>query len=174
MYKLCTVDVNVFVTNLGKYNEGELIGKWLSLPFTDDELKECFNEIGLDNKNYEEYFITDFESSLDHVWSISEYDNLNTINEIVLDLEMLRDYQIDIVKTALECGFENNIKDAIKNVDNYNLDYNINNYEDYGLYILEECYSIPDAIKNYIDYKSFGEDYLNIAEFTSYGLITYN
>ncbi|NFN03481.1 antirestriction protein ArdA [Clostridium botulinum] len=167
------VDVNVFVTNLGKYNEGELVGKWLSLPFTDDELKECFNEIGLDNKNYEEYFITDFESSLDHVWSISEYDNLNTINEIVLDLEMLRDYQIDIVKAALECGFENNIKDAIKNIDNYNLDCNINSYEDYGLYILEECYSIPDTIKNYIDYKSFGEDYLNIAEFTSYGLITY-
>ncbi|WP_252242733.1 antirestriction protein ArdA [Clostridium sp. ZS2] len=69
------VDINVFVTNLGKYNEGELVGKWI--PFTDDELKKCFNEIGLDNKNYEEYFITDFESSLDHVWSISEYDNLN-------------------------------------------------------------------------------------------------
>ncbi|NFO86654.1 antirestriction protein ArdA [Clostridium botulinum] len=31
---MCTV--NIFVTNLGKYNEGELVGKWLSLPFTDD------------------------------------------------------------------------------------------------------------------------------------------
>ncbi|NFG24418.1 antirestriction protein ArdA [Clostridium botulinum] len=87
---------------------------------------------------------------------------------------MLKDYQIDIIKAALECGFENNIIDAIENVDSYNLDCNINSYEDYGLYILEECYSIPDTIKNYIDYKSFGEDYLNVAEFTSYGLITYN
>ena len=141
------VDINVFVTNLGKYNEGDLVGKWLSLPFTDDELKECFNEIGLDGENYEEYFITDFESTLAHVWSISEYDNLNTLNEIVMDLEMLKDYQIDIIKASLECGFENNIRDAIKNIYNYNLDCNINSYEDYGLYILQECYSIPDSIK---------------------------
>ncbi|NFO86655.1 hypothetical protein FDC58_03735 [Clostridium botulinum] len=74
---------------------------------------------------------------MDHVWRISEYDNLNTLNEIVLDLEMLKDYQIDIIKAALECGFENNIKDAIQHIDNYNLDCNLNSYEDYGLYILD-------------------------------------
>lgn len=40
----------IFVTNLGKYNEGELIGEWLKLPFTDDELKNLLNRIGISDK----------------------------------------------------------------------------------------------------------------------------
>lgn len=31
--------ISVFITNLGKYNEGELIGEWLSLPTTHKEFK---------------------------------------------------------------------------------------------------------------------------------------
>ena len=28
-----------FITNLGKYNEGELIGEWVKIPTTTEELK---------------------------------------------------------------------------------------------------------------------------------------
>ena len=31
--------LNVWIGNLGKYNEGELVGEWLSLPVTDKELE---------------------------------------------------------------------------------------------------------------------------------------
>ena len=32
-------DFKVFITNLGKYNEGYLLGEWVTLPTTRDELK---------------------------------------------------------------------------------------------------------------------------------------
>ena len=31
-----------FITNLGKYNEGELVGEWVKFPTTAEELKEVF------------------------------------------------------------------------------------------------------------------------------------
>lgn len=38
--------LKVFLTNLGKYNEGELVGKWLELPATDEEIEEVKERIG--------------------------------------------------------------------------------------------------------------------------------
>ena len=36
-----------FITNLGKYNEGELIGEWLKFPTTPEELQNVFERIGI-------------------------------------------------------------------------------------------------------------------------------
>lgn len=38
MTKTNTNILSIFVTNLGKYNEGELVGEWLELPATDEEI----------------------------------------------------------------------------------------------------------------------------------------
>ena len=53
--------MNIYLTNLGKYNEGELVGEWVQLPISDEELQEVFKRIGIDGKEYEEYFIADYE-----------------------------------------------------------------------------------------------------------------
>ena len=52
--------ISAFITNLGKYNEGELVGKWHGFPTTSEEIMQTFNEIGIDGVNYEEFFITDY------------------------------------------------------------------------------------------------------------------
>ena len=52
--------LNGYITNLGKYNEGELVGKWIEFPITEEELDEVFEEIGI-NEEYEEFFFTDWE-----------------------------------------------------------------------------------------------------------------
>ena len=39
-----------FVTNLGKYNEGELVGEWVHFPTTEEEMKEVFERIGIGSK----------------------------------------------------------------------------------------------------------------------------
>ena len=49
-----------YVTNLGKYNEGELVGKWITFPITKKELDKALREIGI-NENYDEWFFTDFD-----------------------------------------------------------------------------------------------------------------
>ena len=50
-------EMRVYIANLGKYNEGELVGAWFEPPIDMDEVRE---RIGL-NEQYEEYAIHDFE-----------------------------------------------------------------------------------------------------------------
>ena len=42
-------DMQVYIANLGKYNEGELVGAWFTFPIDFEEVKE---KIGL-NDEYE-------------------------------------------------------------------------------------------------------------------------
>lgn len=56
--------MEAYVTNLGKYNEGELIGKWAQFPMDEEEFTEALKSIGVqEGSAYEEYFITDYETS---------------------------------------------------------------------------------------------------------------
>lgn len=55
--------MQVFITNLGKYNEGEVNGAWFTPPFDFEDVKERF---GL-NGEYEEYAIFDTISLLVYI-----------------------------------------------------------------------------------------------------------
>ena len=46
-------DMAVYIANLGKYNEGYLVGAWFTFPIDEEDVKE---KIGL-NEQYEEYAI---------------------------------------------------------------------------------------------------------------------
>ena len=54
--------MKIYLTNLGKYNEGELVGEWVELPASQEELEKVFERIGI-NEEYEEYFITDMRAN---------------------------------------------------------------------------------------------------------------
>lgn len=65
-----------FVTNLGKYNEGELVGEWVKFPISAEEMQKVFERIGIGSKDefgqpYEEWFITDYECPVSGVYDIS-------------------------------------------------------------------------------------------------------
>ena len=47
-----------YITNLGKYNEGELVGETLKFPTTTEEVQGLLKRIGVDGVRYEEFFIT--------------------------------------------------------------------------------------------------------------------
>ena len=49
-----------YVTNLGKYNEGRLVGEFLKFPTTTEEVQALLKRIGIDGVRYEEIFITDY------------------------------------------------------------------------------------------------------------------
>ena len=40
--------INAYVTNLGRYNEGYLVGESLALPATTEEVQALFERIGID------------------------------------------------------------------------------------------------------------------------------
>ena len=51
-------DMAVYIANLGKYNEGYLVGAWFTFPIGEEDVKE---KIGL-NEQYEEYAIHDTDN----------------------------------------------------------------------------------------------------------------
>ena len=79
-----------FVTNLGKYNEGELVGEWVHFPTTEEEMKKVFERIGIGSKDefgqvYEEWFITDYDLSLIHILFQGRLDCRHQRHKAVLD-----------------------------------------------------------------------------------------
>ena len=66
-----------FITNLGKYNEGVLVGEWVKFPTTEEEMQKVFEHIGIGKQDefgqpYEEWFITDYECPIYGVQKRSE------------------------------------------------------------------------------------------------------
>ena len=51
-------DMRVYIANLGKYNEGELVGDWFTFPIDEEDVAE---RIGL-NSYYEEYAVHDTDN----------------------------------------------------------------------------------------------------------------
>lgn len=73
-----------FVTNLGKYNEGYLVGEWVKFPITNEEMQEVFKRIGI-NRRYEEWFITDYECPDFHIYDLlGEYEDNSVKNAEIL------------------------------------------------------------------------------------------
>ena len=70
--------LNIWVGNLGKYNEGELKGGWLELPKEKEEIDEFLKEVVGLNDEYEEYMINDFETDLPY--KVNEYESIKMLN----------------------------------------------------------------------------------------------
>ncbi|WP_275076344.1 antirestriction protein ArdA [Providencia rettgeri] len=159
--------ISVFITNLGKYNEGELVGQWIELPATSKEIEHCLARIGIDGIRYEEYFLTDYVSSIDGLSScISEYSLLGELNALATELTMLSPDEIDLYQAAIEIGSSaNSIHDLIHladNLDSFQQLEGVNNEYDLGYYWLEEsgCYDLAQLghLSHYFDYERFGRD----------------
>lgn len=149
-----TTLLKVFITNLGKYNEGELIGEWVSLPVDESELEEVLERIGI-NEEYEEYFITDFETEIDGL-NVDEYSNIEELNELAEQLESLDEYDLEKVGAIIEThGID--LKEAIENIDDYTY-YSGMSLEDVAYEIVEECYELPEIAQRYFDYEAFARD----------------
>ena len=82
-----------FITNLGKYNKGFLVGEWVKFPTTAEELKKVFERIGIGAKDdfgqtYEEWFNTDYDCYVDGLYDLlGEYANLDELNYLASKLD---------------------------------------------------------------------------------------
>lgn len=175
------LELRGYITNLGKYNEGELVGKWISFPIEEEELQEVLKEIGCcyydeegeyTNTSYEEYFFTDYESEID--LDLREYTSIDTLNVIA---EQLQDWDKETLKAACDVW---SLSEVLENdPGDYMILSDVHNYYDLGYYWIEEsgCYDLKglESIRNYIDYESFGRDvYLETnSGFSNYGYIEY-
>ena len=165
--------LRVFLTNLGKYNDGELVGEWLELPATEEDLQAAFRRIGIDGVEYEEYFFSDWETDIEGLRP-KEYMNLEKLNEWAAKYEDLQDWEKETVQAIMELeGYD--LEEAIEARDQYLLYPDIHTNEDLGYYWLFESgvHDIPDNLALYIDCERFGRDVALEADggFTSKGLL---
>ena len=155
--------INIYLTNLGKYNEGELIGEWVELPVSNAELKEVLNRIGI-NEIYEEYFITDYETDIPG-FSIDEYDDPYQLNKIAALLDQMSEWDFKILKNAIEAGY---VQPKIQDIEDFDssrfiLYEDVDNATDLGYADIESTYegieNVPaDVLAAHFDYESYGRD----------------
>lgn len=153
--------IELCLTNLGKYNEGELVYTRLVLPATTEEIYAAYDEIGVaENTMYEETFISDYETDINGL-NISEYASLDDLNELAEELENFDEYELEAFGAMLDCGYATD--EALKKVQDG--DYMI--YD--GCYSMEDVAeryadetgllaNIPDDLHYYFDFEAYGRD----------------
>lgn len=158
--------LSAFVTNLGKYNEGELVGKWLDFPTTQKEIDTVLHEIGIDGIGYEEIFITDYESDISGLTEpLGEYENLYTLNYLAEKIQE-SDCTFEELEALLDFGeYTSSVEELVTLIENTDcfLIYNeIENDYDLGSYYVHELGMIQEikdsVLSNYIDYEAYGRD----------------
>ena len=159
-----------FITNLGKYNEGELVGEWVKFPTTAEEMKEVFKRIGIGQRDdfgqpYEEWFITDYDCYVDGLYDkLGEYENLDELNYLASKLDEMSNSEYAQFQAGMEmgdhCGSLQEIINLTENLDCYEIYPNIEDYDDLGRYYIEELevMQVPEHLQNYIDYEAYGRD----------------
>lgn len=164
--------LKIYVANLGKYNEGELVGEWLTLPATDEELEKLFIDIKVAHYNedgdyipyyeengiiYEEVAIHDYETDITNL-KINEYTNITELNETAEEIDELGDNEFETLNAIIEAtGYD--LEDALKEVGNATF-YNGCTLEDVAEELVNNgCFgNIPDGISYYIDYEAIARD----------------
>ena len=174
-----------FITNLGKYNEGELVGEWVRFPTTADEMKKVFERIGIGQADefgcvYEEWFVTDYDCYVDGLYDkLGEYVNLDELNYVASRLDEMTPSEYEQFQAAIEMGeHTRSLEDLINltyNLDCYDVYPGIHDHDDLGRYYIEElgAMEIPSYLESYFDYEAYGRDVAleEGGEFTDFGYV---
>ena len=174
-----------FITNLGKYNEGALVGEWVKFPTTAEELKKVFERIGIGQKDdfgqpYEEWFITDYDCYVSGLYDkLGEYENLDELNYLASKLDEMSQGEYEQFQAAMEVGDHSGslqeIINLTENLDCYDVYPDIQDYDDLGRYYIEEldAMQVPEHLRNYIDYEAYGRDVAlgESGDFTTFGYV---
>ncbi|WP_035028274.1 antirestriction protein ArdA [Carnobacterium mobile] len=164
------MEMLVYISNLGKYNEGELTGEWFSPPIDMEEVKE---KIGL-NGEYEEYVIHDYELP----FSIDEYTPIHEINQLCAMVEELEGTPLYDELSEIQNMWFTNLEDLFDHRDDIICYSDCESMEDVAAFYVEETGKlgeVPSNIQSYIDYKALGRDMEIEGNFlvTSHGIFEY-
>lgn len=158
-----------YITNLGKYNEGELVGEWVQFPIDEDDFQTVLDRIGI-SPMYEEWFVTDYDCSLESFdWTdLGEYPGFEGLEHFGELINSITD--IEAVDNVYEVSQD--LELAIEGIENGSYIYHpgISNNQEWGQFIVDEYYGGvehlgTDAVERYFDYEALGRD-LNL---DSYG-----
>ena len=144
--------MRIYIANLGKYNEGELVGAWFTPPVDYDEMAE---RIGL-NDEYEEYAIHDYELPFD-LHSDMPLWEINANCRMVLELEGT---PIGNEMKAIQQKWFSSFEEFIDHKDEIRY-YDVGDGAALAEYLIREEYvfgEIPHELLKHIDYHSYGSE----------------
>ena len=155
--------ISGYITNLGKYNEGYLVGKYIDFPINEQELAEVLKEIKID-KRYEEYFFTDYDGDypkgIRHL--LGEYTPVEELNKIALALQKVDESgATEQLEAFLERG-ENFFAACANAVEGRGIFVDGDSYADLADWYITSIggiQALPKRIfEDYLDYAALGRD----------------
>lgn len=144
--------LKIALTNLKRYNEGDLIFEWINLPC--DDFEPIFDKLG-----HDEYFITDFECEIDHI-ELSEYEDLSLLNKLARKYESL-DRGEKIILQAIVEAETNDLSKAFEILEKEcYVFYEAEDFAELAEQFVEDGLfgQIPKGLEGYIDYKKIARD----------------
>ena len=153
------------MTNLGKYNEGQLVYERVAFPTDTETVQAALKKIGIDGIRYEEIFIADYDGDMPQLYEhLGEYESINELNHLACLLSELSQDELAVFEAVMDSGeYTGSVKDLInlsQNLDSYNFYSDIHTEEELGrMYIQElEAVPVPEHLIDYIDYEAYGRD----------------
>jgi hypothetical protein len=149
--------IRIALTNLKKYNEGELIYEWVELPC--DDFDEALKRIG----NPEEYFISDYECEISHM-TIHEYENLEELNALAENLNALWPYELKAIEAIMEID-GSDIEEAHDTVKSGRcFFYETDSFEEFIDLVVDDGFfgEITEEVKEFLDYDKLTNYFKNI------------
>ena len=154
-----------YITILGKYNEGELVGETLKFPTTTEEVQALLKRIGVDGVRYEEFFITSFDGDVLGLYDyLTEYENLDELNHLACLLSELDQGELEKFEAVIDSGeHTSSVADLInlaQNLDCYEFYPGVEDDETLGRIYVEdmELLDVPDNVLPYFDFEAYGRD----------------
>lgn len=158
--------LEIYLTDLQSYNEGDLVGKWITLPLSDKDLANAITDVLSEGEatsgsdNHEEFFITDYAWEDVEFFSIDEYENIYELNKKLQQLQEVDSYKHKAVAFLLSEGLAYDLDDAIYKAEDVIVHEN-QTMEDVAYDLIQDCYNIHELspiIANHIDYEGIGRD----------------
>ena len=132
---------SAFITNLGKYNEGYLIGEWVKFPVTNEELQAVFQRIGI-NRRYEEWFITEYECPDSSIYDLlGEYESLSELNYLagqIMELDESEEFWQAVLDLGENTGSIKELINLTENMDCFDYLSGVESDYDLGYYWIEQ------------------------------------
>ena len=153
------------MTNLGKYNEGQLVYERVAFPTDTETVQVALKKIGIDGIRYEEIFISDYDGPMPQLHKhLGEYESINELNHLACLLSELSQDELAVFEAVMDSGeYTGSVKDLInlsQNLDSYSFYSDVHTEEDLGrMYLQElEAVPVPEHLIDYIDYEAYGRD----------------
>lgn len=154
-----------YISNAGKYAEGQSAEKLLRFPTTKGEVRELLKQIGVDGIRYQEIFIPAFDGDVLGLYDyLDECSNLDELNHLACLLSELPQFELMTFEAVINKGdHTSSVADLInltQNLDCYEYFPGVDDDETLGRIYIEDmnALEVPEDVLPYFNYEAYGRD----------------